>query len=167
MSVLSNWVEAYIGLGSNLDNPMNHILSAAQELRALEHVEQIAMSPLYRSRPVGPQNQPDYINAVIRIRTRLTPMDLLKKCQTLENTHGRERLVRWGARTLDVDILLYHDNVIDLSELKIPHPELPNRAFVLYPLADVAPTNLTVPGNGSLASLLAACPANGLYKIEA
>ena len=166
MNTSSNWIEAYIGLGSNLDSPIRQVMSAAHEISALDGIEPIMLSPLYCSRPVGPQDQPDYVNAVLRIRTRLTPLDLLKKCHALENNHGRTRTVRWGARTLDLDILLYQTSVIDLPDLKVPHPELTNRAFVLYPLADVAPSNLIIPNNGSLASLLAACPAEGLHKIE-
>lgn len=166
MSPTSNWVEAYIGLGSNLDEPTAHVTSAIREIGALDGVEVVAVSPLYSSQPVGPQDQPNYINAVMRIKTCLTPLALLDACQTLENKHGRKRLLRWGARTLDLDILLYHANEISLPDLNVPHPELPNRAFVLYPLADVASPDLLIPGNGSLASLLASCPADGIHKVE-
>ena len=165
MSATSDWVEAYIGLGSNLENPIEQVMSAIREIISIDGVEQIALSALYKSQPVGPQDQPDYVNAVMRIKTRLAPLDLLAECQTLENNHGRKRLMRWGARTLDLDILLYHTNVIDLPALKVPHPELPNRAFVLYPLADVAPSDLLIPSKGRLTDLLAACPAEGLHKI--
>ena len=166
MNVSVKWVEAYIGLGSNLDNPIDQILSAVREIAALEHIEQIAVSPLYSSRPVGPQDQPDYINAVMKIQTSLSPLELLMACQTLESRHGRKRLVRWGARTLDLDILLYNNDLIDLPALKVPHPELPNRSFVLYPLADIAPADLSIPGEGSLADLLAICSADSLDKVE-
>ncbi len=165
MSESVAWVEAYVGLGSNLDDPMEQVVSAARELTALKAIEQIALSPLYASRPVGPQDQPDYVNAVVRIRTSLTPMDLLGQCQTIENKHGRVRTVRWGARTLDLDILLYDNCVIDLPDLIVPHLELSNRAFVLYPLADVAPPDLIIPNRGSLTELLAACPTAGLHRI--
>lgn len=165
MNLSSSWVDAYVGLGSNLDNPADQVLSAARELAALDLVEQIALSPLYGSHPVGPQDQPDYVNAVMRIKTGLAPMDLLGQCQNIENRHGRVRLVHWGPRTLDLDILLYGDQTIDLPDLVVPHPELPNRAFVLYPLADIAPADLVVASKGNLADLLAACPANGLQRI--
>lgn len=165
MNTSPKWVEAYIGLGSNLDNPIDHVLSAVREISALLAIEHIALSPLYRSHPVGPQDQPDYVNAVMRIKTCLPPIDLLRQCQTIENNHGRERVIRWGARTLDLDILLYDDSRIDLPDMTVPHPQLANRAFVLYPLADIAPPDLSIPGNGKLASLLAACPAEGLHKI--
>ena len=166
MSESKDWVEAYIGLGSNLDNPRDQVLSAASELAALNAVEQIALSPLYISEPVGPQDQPDYVNAVMRIRTHLEPMELLRQCQAIESNHGRVRLVRWGARTLDLDILLFDNRAIDLPELLVPHPELANRAFVLYPLADIAPSDLFIPNKGRLVELLAACSAVGLQRIN-
>ncbi|QPK62203.1 2-amino-4-hydroxy-6-hydroxymethyldihydropteridine diphosphokinase [Methylomonas sp. LL1] len=165
MNVAATWIEAYIGLGSNLNDPLRQIESAAEEIAKLELVEEAALSPLYASQPVGPQDQPDYINGVMRIKTRLTATDLLAQLQQIENRHGRIRMVRWGARTLDLDILLYGDQLINLPDLVVPHPELPNRAFVLYPLADLAPVGLTIPGQGNLASLLAACPAIGLDRI--
>ncbi|WAR45136.1 2-amino-4-hydroxy-6-hydroxymethyldihydropteridine diphosphokinase [Methylomonas rapida] len=165
MNTSNNWIEAYIGLGSNLDNPVEQVRSAARELAASADIEKQALSPLYTSHPVGPQDQPDYVNAVMRILTRLAPLELLKQCQHIENQHGRVRLVRWGARTLDLDILLYGDQRITLPDLVIPHPELTRRAFVLYPLADIAPANLSIAGQGSLASLLTACPAEGLHRI--
>jgi len=166
MTSSAPWIEAYIGLGSNLDHPIDQALSAVREIAAHDRVQQIAMSPLYRSKPVGPQDQPNYINATMRIKTGLNPLELLAACQALENQHGRKRLLRWGARTLDLDILLYDNQLINLPTLKVPHPELPNRAFVLYPLADIAPPDLPIPGNGSLADLLAACTADGLQRIE-
>lgn len=166
MSTALNWVTAYLGLGSNLDNPSQQILSAVREIATLHGVKEIALSPLYQTQPVGPQDQPDYINAVLRIETKLPPLKLLKQCQAIENRHGRVRLVHWGARTLDVDILLYGDQIIDFADLSIPHPELAKRAFVLYPLADVAPSDLLVPGKSNLSDLLAACPSSGIFRIE-
>ncbi len=162
----ANWVDAYIGLGSNLDNPMDQVESAARELAALASIERIALSPLYGSRPVGPQDQPDYVNAVMHIRTHLTAIELLRQCQAIEDEHRRVRSVHWGPRTLDIDILLYDRSVINLPDLVVPHAELANRAFVLYPLADIAPPGLSVPNKGSLAELLAACPAIGLHRIN-
>ena len=159
-------IRVYVGLGSNLDEPVTQVRSALDALSGITATRRVNYSSLYRSAPLGPADQPDYVNAVLRIKTCLAPLELLKKCQSLENTHGRKRTVHWGARTLDLDILLYQTRVIDLPDLKVPHPELTNRAFVLYPLADVAPSNLIIPNNGSLASLLAACPAEGLHKIE-
>jgi 2-amino-4-hydroxy-6-hydroxymethyldihydropteridine diphosphokinase len=159
------WHEAYIGLGSNLDNPLQQIRSAAQALSDLDDVDDCLLSPLYSSQPVGPQDQPDYINAVMRLKTRLEPLALLKQLQAIENQHGRVRSIHWGARTLDLDLLLYDDLVLNLSELIVPHPELKNRSFVLYPLIDIAPDDLFIPGTASLSSLLAACPTDGLQRL--
>lgn len=156
---------AYIGLGSNLDNPLQQVRSAAEEIAALPSTRESKLSPLYASHPVGPQDQPDYINAVLRIETQLPPLDLLRQLQAIENLHGRVRAQRWGARTLDLDLLLYDDLSIETPELTVPHPELTKRGFVLYPLADIAPTQLAIPGKGSLAQLLAACPMDGLHRI--
>lgn len=165
MTSPQSWVNAYIGLGSNLGDPILNIGSARRAIASLPDVEEIAFSPLYGSRPVGPQDQPDYVNAVMHIKTRLSAADLLKHLQQIENTHGRVRSVRWGARTLDLDVLLYGQQIINEPNLIVPHPEMPNRAFVLYPLADIADDDLTIPGNGRLAELLAACPADGLRRM--
>lgn len=160
-------VEAYIGLGSNLEDSVGHVNRARAEIAALPGVAEIGFSPLYRSVPVGPQDQPDYVNAVLRISTELEPLVLLRQLQQIENQHGRLRSVRWGARTLDLDVLLYAQQSINEPDLIVPHPELSRRAFVLYPLADVASTDLTIPGLASLSQLLAACPCDGLRKITA
>ncbi len=167
MILSSGGVEAYIGLGSNLDNPVEQVSRARQAIAALPGVAEIACSPLYRSLPVGPQDQPDYINAVMRIATELPPLDLLSQLQQIENQHGRKRIVRWGARTLDLDLLLYGQQIINEPTLIVPHQELAKRGFVLYPLADVAVADMQIPGLGSLSELLQACPADGLHKIAA
>lgn len=165
MMSLKSGVDAYIGLGGNLDDPVGHVKQARQAIAALPGVAEIAFSALYRSEPVGPQDQPDYINAVMRISSELSALDLLRQLQQIENAHGRLRLVRWGARTLDLDVLLYDQRIINEPDLIVPHPELPKRAFVLYPLAEVAPAELSIPGLGLLAELLAACPMAGLQRL--
>ncbi|MBD9359299.1 2-amino-4-hydroxy-6-hydroxymethyldihydropteridine diphosphokinase [Methylomonas fluvii] len=165
MTLAKSAVEAYIGLGSNLEDSIDHVNRARQEIAALPGVAEIAFSPLYRSTPVGPQDQPDYVNAVMRISTELEPVALLRQLQQIENQHGRLRSVRWGARTLDLDVLLYAQQRINEPDLVVPHPELAKRAFVLYPMADVASCDLTIPGQDSLPHLLAACPPDGLRKI--
>ncbi|WP_020483847.1 2-amino-4-hydroxy-6-hydroxymethyldihydropteridine diphosphokinase [Methylomonas sp. MK1] len=167
MTLAKSAAEAYIGLGSNLEDSVNHVNRARLEISALPGVAEIAFSPLYRSTPVGPQDQPDYVNAVMRISTELEPLALLKQLQQIENQHGRLRSVRWGARTLDLDVLLYAQQSINEPDLIVPHPELSKRAFVLYPLADVASSDLKIPGLDSLSQLLAACPPDGLRKITA
>lgn len=166
MSLSANWLEAYIGLGSNLDDPLQQVRTAAQEISGLPDIRAPELSPLYRSHPVGPQDQPDYINAVMRIRTHLAPMALLKQLQAIENQHGRTRTTHWGARTLDLDLLLYDDLMLNEPELIVPHVELANRAFVLYPLADIAPADLTIAGQGRLADLLTKCGAEDIKRIE-
>lgn len=161
------WVDVYIGLGSNLDDPAQQLLSASREITALPAVNLIALSPLYAGPPLGPQDQPDYVNAVMHVTTSMPAIELLHTLQQIENHHGRVRLQHWGARTLDLDILLYGDQRIEDSELTVPHPEISNRAFVLYPLADIAGHELAIPGLGGLGPLLAACPLAGLRRLVA
>jgi len=162
---MSRAVSAYIGLGSNLDDPETQLRQAFAELAAIASTQLVARSPLYRSDPVGPPGQPDYINAVARLDTELAAEVLLDALQTIEQAHHRQRAIHWGPRTLDLDLLLYGDSVIDTERLCVPHPHLAERAFVLYPLADIAP-GLQVPGQGSLAQLLAACPPRGLERLD-
>lgn len=166
MNQAATWMDSYIGLGSNLDEPARQLRTAAEEIGALDGVKATALSPLYGSQPVGPQDQPDYVNAVLRIETCLPAMALLRKLQQIEDRHGRVRNIRWGARTLDLDILLYGNHVITEPDLIVPHVELSRRAFVLYPLADVAPTDFYIPDQGTLSSLLSACSSDGLWKLE-
>ncbi len=130
----------YVGLGSNLDNPIHQVKQALLALDALPQTYLKRQSALYRSKPLGPQNQPDYINAVAMLITGLLPLDLLDMMQTIENKQGRIRTAqRWGARTLDLDLLLYDNQKLQHPRLTLPHPGLSNRAFVLYPLYDIAP----------------------------
>lgn len=158
-------VIAYIGLGSNLDDPITQVTTALAELDAvaLSHVRRA--SSLYRSDPMGPPDQPDYINAVAELETGLEPLALLHALQAIEQAHQRVRLQRWGARTLDLDLLLYGDSRIDLAKLTVPHPGIAERNFVLLPLAEIAP-DLVLPGLGSLAALLANCPLSGIERLD-
>ncbi|MBV1913276.1 MAG: 2-amino-4-hydroxy-6-hydroxymethyldihydropteridine diphosphokinase [Cycloclasticus sp.] len=147
---------AYIGLGSNLANPVQHILSAIDDIRAMENCSLKLISRLYETPPVGPQDQPNYINAAVKISTSLKPYELLATLQTIENQHGRTRETgRWGARTLDLDILLYDSIISNDPTLTLPHPELHNRAFVLYPLLDLD-KDLEIPTLGKLQPLIKA-----------
>ena len=158
-------VAAYIGLGSNLDNPVAQINSARTAIGSIEGVSELAFSSLYHSLPMGPQDQPDYVNAALCIETCLTPLALLRSLQAIETMQGRVRNEeRWGARTLDLDILLYGDQEIDVSDLKVPHTGISERSFVLYPLFEIAP-RLIIPGKGVLADLVAKCPLNGLRQM--
>ncbi len=154
----------YIGLGSNLDDPHGQLLRAFEALSRLPQSTLVARSPLYRSAPVGPP-QPDYLNAVAHLDTHLKPLDLLDALQAIEQDHQRVRRQHWGPRTLDLDLLLYADQTLNTPRLTVPHPEMTRRAFVLYPLADIAP-QLTLPTGTSLASLLTACPFEGLERLN-
>jgi 2-amino-4-hydroxy-6-hydroxymethyldihydropteridine diphosphokinase len=165
MSDSLSWFEVYIGLGSNLETPQQQILSAVDEIAALSSVRDLVLSPLYGSQPVGPQDQPDYVNAVLRFSTAMSAILLLENLQKIENDHARVRNQRWGARTLDLDILLYGNEIINQPTLRVPHPELSRRAFVLYPLADVADANLAIPGLAALDELISACPREGLWRL--
>ncbi len=159
-------VTAYIGLGSNLADPVAQIKSARTAIAQIAEVQELAFSSLYHSPPMGPRDQPDYVNAVMCIATDLPPIDLLRCLQRIENEQGRVRKgERWGARTLDLDVLIYGEQMIDLPDLIVPHPGLTERAFVLYPLHEIAP-QLIVPGKGSIADLLAKCPMNELDRLD-
>lgn len=139
----------YIGLGSNLHQPCWQVGQALSELGALPQTRQVARSKLYRSAPMGPPDQPDYINAVAALDTELNPYDLLTNLQRVEQYHHRIRNRRWGERTLDLDLLLYDDLELSTEELIIPHPGAHERAFVLYPLAEITPS-MIIPGRGGL-----------------
>jgi 2-amino-4-hydroxy-6-hydroxymethyldihydropteridine diphosphokinase len=126
----------------------------------------MACSSLYRSAPMGPANQPDYVNAVMAVETALAPLALLDALQALETAFGRVRHgERWGPRTLDLDILLYGSEILATDRLTVPHPGLAEREFVLYPLQEIAP-DLNIPGLGPLADLVRRCPRRGLSVIE-
>lgn len=161
----SLWETAYIGLGSNLDHPAGQVRSALCEIAALPGVCELRCSSLYRSAPVGPPGQPDYINAVMGVQTRLDPHALLAALQTIEQRHGRVRQVRWGPRTLDLDLLLYGGRCIQSEHLTVPHPQLLVRPFVLYPLAEIAP-DVVIPGHGPIAACLVHCPPEGLERLS-
>jgi 2-amino-4-hydroxy-6-hydroxymethyldihydropteridine diphosphokinase len=163
---MKNPVTAYIGLGSNLANPAEQIKAARAAIADIAGVQELAFSSVYHSPPMGPQDQPDYVNAVMAIATELPPIDLLRCLQQIENEQGRVRKAeRWGARTLDLDVLIYGEQEINLPDLIVPHTGLAERAFVLYPLFEIAP-QLIVPGKGAIATLLADCPRNGLERLN-
>lgn len=149
---------AYIGLGANLGEPAAQIRSARSALAGHPEIREIACSRLYRSTPLGPSDQPPYVNAVMAVATTLEPHALLKILQQVEQKHGRTRDgQRWGPRTLDLDLLLFDQSVINSEVLQLPHPGIAEREFVLQPLMDLAP-NLEIPGLGTVERLLAACP---------
>lgn len=134
------WHDAYIGLGSNLDDPRAQLMRALEHLDALPLTQRVATSPLYGSQPVGPQDQPDFVNACVHLRTALSPLALLDQLQSIEQRQRRVRVRHWGPRTLDLDLLLYDDRVMHHPRLNLPHHEVHQRGFVLIPLLDIAPT---------------------------
>lgn len=144
---------SYIGLGSNLDGPVEQVKTAVNEVSLADGIRVMTVSGLYRTAPVGPQDQDYFINAVMKIETSLSPEDLLKRLQEIEHLHHRIRTVHWGPRTLDLDILLYGNDTVDLPHLRIPHPEMKRRGFVLVPLLDIAP-DLVLPDGSSISDLV-------------
>lgn len=153
---------AYIGLGANLGDAVATLQSAVAELRTLPQSQLGSLSRLYRSTPIGPAGQPDYLNAAARLETTLTPHALLAALQAIENLYGRVREVRWGARTLDLDILLFDHDVIATQDLVVPHAELEKRNFVLLPLLDMD-AGLQLPDGRFIRELSAAQDDGGLH----
>jgi len=152
----------YLGLGSNLSDPEQQIRKAIVQIANITEIKISAMSSLYFSRPMGPQDQPDYMNAVIEIKTTLKPIALLDKLQAIENNAGRIRKEnRWGARILDIDMLLYNDESIDTERLTVPHYGLQEREFVLIPLAEID-NKLMLPNGESVSTLAEKIASNGL-----
>ena len=143
---------AYIALGSNLNTPVEQLNSALKAINALPQTQLIAVSSFYQSKPLGPQDQPDYVNAVAKIETTLESLKLLDELQRIENEQGRVRLRRWGERTLDLDILLYGNETIQNERLTVPHYDMHNREFVIIPLAEIAP-DLILPNGQPLSAL--------------
>lgn len=160
-------VRAWIGLGSNLDDPRHQVETAFAELDRVPATRLLRRSRLYRSEPWGVREQPEFINAVAELATSLAPDDLLAHLLAIERAHGRERSgLRNGPRVLDLDLLLYGDRRVEQAGLDVPHPRLRDRAFVLMPLAELAPA-LDVPGQGRVADLLAEADASGCRPAEA
>ncbi|WP_413792666.1 MULTISPECIES: 2-amino-4-hydroxy-6-hydroxymethyldihydropteridine diphosphokinase [unclassified Pseudomonas] len=154
----------YIGMGSNLAEPAEQLRSAIQALAQLPDTQLVGVSAFYQSDSLLP-GQPRYTNAVAALDSRLAPLELLDGLQAIETGQGRERLERWGPRTLDLDILLFGDRLIDEPRLKVPHYHMQARAFVLYPLAELAPADLRLADGRLLKDLLAACPFAGLERL--
>lgn len=160
----ATWTRCYIGLGSNLEHPVTQVATALLELERLDHCRALVHSSLYRSDPVGPPGQPDYINAVASVETTLLPLELLDALQAIEQQHQRVRIQHWGPRTLDLDLLLYGDQQINNERLTVPHAFIQARNFVLYPLAEIAP-DLRITHKISLASCLKNCESGSLERI--
>jgi len=157
---------AFVGLGANLGDPRAQVLEALRALDAIPGTKVTARSSLYRSAPVGGEPQPDYVNAVARLETALSAPALLAELHAIEHRHGRERSARNAPRTLDLDLLLFGAERIDAPALGVPHPRMHERAFVLAPLAEIAP-DADVPGRGRARALLAACAGQRVEKLDA
>ena len=155
---------AYIGLGSNLNTPKEQIRQSLVNLDSQEGVDVIRFSSLYRSKPIDHSPQPDYLNAVAKVNTHLSPLELLRVCQHIEIMQHRIREKKWGARTIDLDIILYGMQVIASAELIVPHKEMMNRAFVLVPLAEIE-SDLKVPILGDIQMLLKKIDINTVHKL--
>lgn len=152
--------EVYIGLGSNLNDPLAQVTQAIAALESLPETALIAVSPWYKSAPIGPA-QPDFVNGVAKLSTTLTPLAMLDALQAIELAHQRVREIHWGPRTLDLDILLWGDQIIQESRLIVPHAFLKERAFALKPLLDIEP-DLVLPCGSPAQTLLERCDQTGL-----
>jgi 2-amino-4-hydroxy-6-hydroxymethyldihydropteridine diphosphokinase len=159
---------AYIGLGSNLQNPPEQIRMAMRAMRKIPRTRIVADSGLFLSKPLvppsGPVPQPDYYNAVVKIETELGPYALLDHLQQIEDAQQRKRRQHWGPRTIDLDILMFDNLQTKDERLTLPHPGLQQREFVLYPLRNIDPA-LEIPGHGMLSDLITRCPDKGLQYL--
>lgn len=161
------WRPAYVALGSNLSDPGRQVEVALGRLGELPETRLVLRSRLWRSAPMGPRDQPDFVNAVAGLLTLLKPGALLGELQALERRMGRtEPVVRWGPRLIDLDLLMVGEHCCDTPGLRLPHPGLPQRNFVLYPLAEIAPT-LWVPDQGRVRTLLERIQGEGLEPLTA
>ena len=159
-------VNAFVALGSNLGQPQKQLIDALASLNALDAVHVRRCSSFYRSKPVGPQDQPDYINAVAGLEVTLPALELLDRMQEIETRQGRVRDgARWGPRTLDLDLLLYGGEQISHERLIVPHPEMQSRDFVLIPLQEIAP-DVIIPGLGPLPTLVSRVDRHTLERLQ-
>jgi 2-amino-4-hydroxy-6-hydroxymethyldihydropteridine diphosphokinase len=159
------WRPAYVAVGSNLDEPRTQVMAAMERLRALPGCRLEARSRLYRTRPMGPQDQPEFVNAAAGLLTRLGPRELLEALLEIERSMGRVREVRWGPRLIDLDLIWMIGAAVDEPGLTLPHPGVSTRNFVLYPLCDIAPT-LDVPDHGRVSELKARSGTAGIAVLE-
>ena len=160
------WVPAYVGIGSNLDDPAGRVARAVDALESRHDCRFLVASALYRNPPMGPQDQPDFVNAVAGFLTRLPARDLLTQFQELERLAGRDRAdsQHWGPRELDLDLLVYGNQTISEPGLLVPHPGISARNFVLFPLLEIAP-GLRVPGVGQVSALARQLDPSGLVRL--
>lgn len=154
-----------MAIGSNLQHPRDRVLEAFERVSALSGSTGALRSRLYRTRPMGPQDQPDFVNAALGLLTQLTARELLEQLLDVERTMGRNRQERWGPRLIDLDLVWMPGEGIDEPRLTLPHPGVSSRNFVLYPLADIAPT-LAIPGHGNVLDLMQQAGDDGISILE-
>jgi 2-amino-4-hydroxy-6-hydroxymethyldihydropteridine diphosphokinase len=159
------WRPAYVAIGSNLGSPRDRVLEAMQRLAAVSAPNTLLRSHLYLSRPMGPQDQPDFVNAAAGLLTQLSPQQLLAVLLGIERSMGRNRCERWGPRVIDLDLVWMVDAAVNEPGLTVPHPGVSIRNFVLYPLADIAPT-LMIPGIGTVLDLKGRVGGDGISVLE-
>jgi 2-amino-4-hydroxy-6-hydroxymethyldihydropteridine diphosphokinase len=162
------WYPAYIGVGSNLDDPHVQLLRAFASLAELPSTRVVLTSPIYITEPFGPVKQSDFANAVVGVLTQLEPLALLKELRALEAAQGRpglEQRPKWGPRVIDLDVLVYGRERCNDPELVVPHPGIVERNFVLYPLSDIAP-DLDIPGLGRVTELKGRVTSGGLRRLS-
>jgi 2-amino-4-hydroxy-6-hydroxymethyldihydropteridine diphosphokinase len=159
------WRPAYVGIGSNLQSPRERVLEAVERMSALDATRVVLRSQLYLAHPMGPQDQPDFINAAVGLLTQLKPRELLTGLLAIERSMGRDRQERWGPRVIDLDLLWMIDSEIDEPGLTVPHPGVSMRNFVLYPLADIAPT-MKIPKVGIVLDLKRDAGGDGISVLE-
>jgi 2-amino-4-hydroxy-6-hydroxymethyldihydropteridine diphosphokinase len=161
----SLWRPAYVAIGSNLKSPRERVLEATERMSALATSRVVLRSRLYLTRPMGPQDQPDFVNAAVGLLTQLSPRELLAGLQDIECRMGRDRRQRWGPRVIDLDLLWMVDSAVDEPSLTLPHPGVSSRNFVLYPLSDIAPT-INIPGHGIVLDLKRDADGDGISILE-
>ncbi len=161
----SFWRPAYVAIGSNLNHPDARVLEAFERLAALPATRSVLRSRLYKTRPLGPQDQPDFVNAAAGLLTQLTARELLEAMLGIEQAMGRNRQERWGPRVIDLDLIWMLGEPIDEPGLTLPHPGVSTRNFVLYPLADIAPS-LAIPGHGNVLELSRRAGDDGISVLE-
>jgi 2-amino-4-hydroxy-6-hydroxymethyldihydropteridine diphosphokinase len=159
------WRPAYVAIGSNLNHPQARVLEAFERLAALGAVRSVLRSRLYHTRPMGPQDQPDFVNAAAGLLTQVGARGLLEDLLGIEQAMGRNRQERWGPRVIDLDLVWMLGETIDEPGLTVPHPGVSMRNFVLYPLADIAPT-LVIPGHGKVSELLRSVGGDGISVLQ-
>ena len=159
------WRPAYVAIGSNLNHPQERVLEAFERLAALQAVQSVLPSRFYQTRPMGPQDQPDFVNAAAGLLTQVGARELLEQLLGIEQAMGRNRQERWGPRVIDLDLVWMVGDAIEDPGLTLPHPGVSMRNFVLYPLSDIAPT-LDIPGHGRVLDLKLRLGGDGISLLE-